>query len=70
MRGAVALAAPTIPSSKKAALLYCNYVSHRLRQKPLTNALYGLYLPYVDRMLEARLVEGCDEPLPGRGVHR
>ena len=28
------------------------------RQKPLTNALDGLYLPYVDCMLEARWVEG------------
>ena len=31
------------------------------RQKPLTNALDGLYLPCMDRMLDARWVEGCDE---------
>ena len=36
------------------------------RQKPSTNALDGLYLPCVDRMLEARWVEGCDESLPRR----
>ena len=29
------------------------------RQKPLTNALDGLYLLCVDPMLEARWVEGC-----------
>ena len=29
------------------------------RQKPLTNALDGLYLPSVNGMLEARWVEGC-----------
>ena len=41
------------------------------RQKPSTNALDGLYLPCVDRMLEARWVEGCDESLPRRtGVRR
>ena len=41
------------------------------RQKPLTNALNGLYLPCVDRMLEARWFEGCDESLPRRtGVWR
>ena len=33
------------------------------RQKPLTNALDGLYMPCVDRMLEARCLEGCDESL-------
>ena len=36
------------------------------RQKPSTNALDGLYLPCVDRMLEVRWVEGCDESMPGR----
>ena len=36
------------------------------RQKPLTNALDGLYLPCVDRMLEARWVEGCAVSLPRR----
>ena len=36
------------------------------RQKPLTNVLDGLYLLCVDRMLEARWVEGCDESLPRR----
>ena len=35
------------------------------RQKPSTNALDGLYLPFVDHMLEARWVEGCDESVPG-----
>ena len=35
------------------------------RQKPSTNALDGLYLPCVDRMLEDRWVEGCaEESLP------
>ena len=34
------------------------------RQKPSTNAQDGLYLPCVDRMLEACWVEGCDESLP------
>ena len=34
------------------------------RQKPLTNALDGLYLLCVDHMLVARWVEGCDESLP------
>ena len=34
------------------------------RQKPLTNALEGLYLPCVDHMLEDYWVEGCDESLP------
>ena len=29
------------------------------RQKPSTNALGGLYLPWMDRMLDARWVEGC-----------
>ena len=29
------------------------------RQKSLTNALDGLYMPCVDRMLEARWVKGC-----------
>ena len=29
------------------------------RQKPLTNALDGLYLPFVDHMLEACWVQGC-----------
>ena len=33
------------------------------RQKPPTNALYGLYLPWMDHMLEARWVEGCGESL-------
>ena len=33
------------------------------RQKPLTNVLDGLYLPFVDHMLEARWVEGCAVPL-------
>ena len=36
------------------------------RQKPLTNALDGLYLPCVDRMLEARWVEGCAVSLSRR----
>ena len=36
------------------------------RQKPSTNALDGLYLPWVDRMLEAHWVEGCAESLPRR----
>ena len=36
------------------------------RQKPSTNALDGLYLPFVVYMLEARWVEGCDESLPRR----
>ncbi len=36
------------------------------RQKPSTNALDGLYLPFVDRMLKARWVEGCDESVPRR----
>ena len=36
------------------------------RQKPSTNALDGLYLPFVDLMLESRWVEGCDESVPGR----
>ena len=36
------------------------------RQKPSTNALDGLYLPFVDRLLEARRIEGCDESVPGR----
>ena len=35
------------------------------RQKPSTNALDGLYLLCVDRMLEARWVECCYESLPG-----
>ena len=34
------------------------------RQKPLTNALDGLYLPCVDRMLESCWVEGCAVSLP------
>ena len=34
------------------------------RQKPSTNVLDGLYLPCVDRMLEACWVEGCDVSLP------
>ena len=34
------------------------------RQKPLTNALDGLYLPCVDCMLEARWVEGCAVSMP------
>ena len=33
------------------------------RQKPLTNAMDGLYLLYVDRMLEDCWVKGCDESL-------
>ena len=36
------------------------------RQKPSANALDGLYLPCVDRMLEACWVEGCAESLPRR----
>ena len=36
------------------------------RQKPLNNALDGLYLLCVDRVLEACWVEGCDESLPRR----
>ena len=36
------------------------------RQKPLTNALDGLYLQCVDRILEARWVEGCAESFPRR----
>ena len=36
------------------------------RQKPSTNALDGLYLPCVDRMLEARWAEGCAGSLPRR----
>ena len=36
------------------------------RQKPSTNALDGLYLLWMDRMLEARWVECCDESLPRR----
>ena len=36
------------------------------RQKPSTNALDGLYLPWMDRMLEARWVKGCAEGLPRR----
>ena len=36
------------------------------RQKPSTNALDGLYLPWMDHMLAARWVEGCDESLPRR----
>ena len=35
------------------------------RQKPSTDALDGLYLPFVDCMLEARWVEGCDDSVPG-----
>ena len=34
------------------------------RQKPLTNALDGLYLLCVGCMLEARWIEGCVESLP------
>ena len=33
-------------------------------QKPSTNAMNGLYLLCVNRMLEARWVEGCAESLP------
>ena len=33
------------------------------RQKPSTNALDGLYLLWVNRMLEACWVEGCAESL-------
>ena len=33
------------------------------RQKPSTNALDGLHLLCVDRMLEDRRVEGCDVSL-------
>ena len=40
------------------------------RQKPSTNALDGLYLPCVDRMLEVRWVKGCDELLPRRECAR
>ena len=36
------------------------------RQKPSTNAMGGLHLPCVNRMLEARWVEGCAESLPRR----
>ena len=40
------------------------------RQKPSANALDGLYLPCVDRMIEARWVEGCAVPLPRHtGIH-
>ena len=35
-------------------------------QKPSINALDGLYLLFVDRMLEAPWVEGCDESVLGR----
>ena len=35
-------------------------------QKPSTNALDGLYFPWVDRMLEACRVEGCAESMPRR----
>ena len=36
------------------------------RQKPSTNALDGFYLPCVDRMLDARWVEGRAASLPRR----
>ena len=36
------------------------------RQKPSTNALDGLYLKFVDHMLEAWWVDCCDESVPGR----
>ena len=36
------------------------------RQKPSTNALDGLYLPCVDHILEACLVESCAESLSRR----
>ena len=36
------------------------------RQKPLTNVLDGLFMPYVDRMLEACWVEGCAVSLSRR----
>ena len=36
------------------------------RQKPSTNALDGLYLSYVNRMLEACWVESCAESSPRR----